>query len=56
MEKLKEMNDAGILLHAATGEEVNAAIKNDAVASVISGSWQKGLSKTRCPNKKGYGE
>lgn len=56
MEKLKEMNDAGILLHAATGEEVNAAIKNDAVASVISGSWQKGIIEDQMPEQEGYGE
>ncbi|WP_078394117.1 ABC transporter substrate-binding protein [Shouchella patagoniensis] len=53
MEKLKKMNDAGILLHAATGEEVNAAIKNDAVASVISGSWQKGIIEDQMPEQEG---
>jgi lactose/L-arabinose transport system substrate-binding protein len=53
MEMLKKMDDAGILLHAATAEEINAAIKNDAVASVISGSWQKGIIEDQMPEQEG---
>ncbi|MFK3936418.1 ABC transporter substrate-binding protein [Alkalihalobacillus sp. NPDC078783] len=53
MEKLKEMDDAGLFLYASNGEEVNAAIKNDAVASVISGSWQKGIIEDQMPEQEG---
>ncbi|TSB47055.1 extracellular solute-binding protein [Alkalicoccobacillus porphyridii] len=53
METLKAMDDAGIFLYASTGEEVNAAIKNDAVASVISGSWQKGIIEDQMPEQEG---
>ncbi|MBM0064838.1 ABC transporter substrate-binding protein [Alkalicoccobacillus gibsonii] len=53
METLKKMNDAGLFLYASNGEEVNAAIKNDAVASVISGSWQKGIIEDQMPEQEG---
>ncbi|UTR07375.1 extracellular solute-binding protein [Alkalihalobacillus sp. LMS6] len=53
MQTLKEMEDVNMLLHAATGEEINAAIKNDAVASVISGSWQKGIIEDQMPEQEG---
>ncbi|MEK4565000.1 ABC transporter substrate-binding protein [Alkalihalobacillus sp. FSL R5-0424] len=53
MEKLKEMDEAGLFLYASNGEEVNAAIKNDAVATVISGSWQKGIIEDQMPEQEG---
>ncbi|WP_059106056.1 ABC transporter substrate-binding protein [Shouchella shacheensis] len=53
LDMLNQMDEAGIILRAATDNETNAAIKNDAVASVISGSWQKGIIEDQMPEQEG---
>ncbi|MCJ7842097.1 sugar ABC transporter substrate-binding protein [Lederbergia sp. NSJ-179] len=53
LEMLKKMDESGVTLRASTISEIQAAMKNNAVASVTGGVWWKGVIEEQMPEQEG---